>query len=119
MTTGPIIHHTMRPSGPPLRAYRSESIALTNEDTGQILACLYYGSAGECTNCGGAANPERMDRFCTDGCADSYQANAAEIDRARQQQRDKEDAFAAACDHLRGKGYTDLEIDVLLEDWPT
>jgi hypothetical protein len=84
-----------------------------------VRACLYAGPTGECVHCGGASDPDRPDRFCSDDCAAGYDDHVAEQARARQQQRDREDAFAAACDHLRGKGYTDPEVDTLLGDWPT
>lgn len=78
--------------------------------------CAYFGRRDECPECGGSIpHPgERGDRFCSDDCAASYSDRCAAQDAALQARRDEEDAFAAACDRLRGEGYADEEIDRIL-----
>lgn len=81
------------------------------------FVCLYFGRTGECWECGGLCKAGT--HFCTVACQESYDSHVQEMEEARQRRRDKEDAFAAACAFLRGRGYTDNDIDRLLVDWPT
>jgi hypothetical protein len=79
--------------------------------------CVYLGRTGECWECGGLGR--QGSHFCSDACEESYDANVAEMEAARQRRRDKEDAFAAAVACLMGRGYTYGAADELLADWPT
>lgn len=79
--------------------------------------CLYTGRPDECPECGGFN--ETGDRFCSHDCADSYALRVERMRANEQARRDREDAFAVAGAELRGQGYTDQEIDVLLAHIPT
>jgi hypothetical protein len=81
------------------------------------FVCLYR-PKGECVECGGRADPERADDFCSDDCAASFADNLARIEASEKARRDDEDAFAAEVARLVKAGYTYEEIDTILEGMP-
>lgn len=77
--------------------------------------CLYL-PAGECVECGGLADPERADDFCSDFCAASYGDNLARIEASDKARRDAEDAYGREVTRLRGRGFSYEEIDDILAE---
>jgi hypothetical protein len=84
------------------------------------FACTHLGSCWDCGGSVDAATPGGIDgRFCTPACADSYAANLTAMEQVTQRRRDLEDAFGAACDLLRSRGWDDPAIDQALAGLPT
>jgi hypothetical protein len=81
------------------------------------FVCLYQGPPGECKECGGS-DPTGTG-FCDHDCATDFEDRQAARAAVEQQRRDREDAFAREVARLRGEGYGDLEIDLMLADMPT